>query len=40
MYGGLTPHMMRTVPNAAIMFGIYEVIIRLFERNAAKSEGL
>lgn len=30
LYGGLTPHLLRTVPSAAIMFGIYEVILRLF----------
>ncbi|TQN69874.1 putative mitochondrial carrier, partial [Colletotrichum shisoi] len=24
LYGGLTPHLMRTVPSAAIMFGMYE----------------
>ncbi len=23
MYGGLTPHLMRVVPSAAIMFGMY-----------------
>lgn len=31
LYGGLTPHLLRTVPSAAIMFGMYEVILRLFE---------
>ncbi|KAK3331110.1 mitochondrial carrier protein RIM2 [Apodospora peruviana] len=29
LYGGLTPHLLRTVPSAAIMFGMYEVILRL-----------
>ena len=29
MYGGLTPHMLRTVPSAAIMFGMYEGILKL-----------
>ncbi|KND92066.1 putative mitochondrial carrier [Tolypocladium ophioglossoides CBS 100239] len=29
LYGGLTPHLMRTVPSAAIMFGMYEGILRL-----------
>ncbi|CAL3968027.1 hypothetical protein PZA11_006926 [Diplocarpon coronariae] len=29
MYGGLTPHLLRTVPSAAIMFGMYEGILRL-----------
>jgi hypothetical protein len=27
-YGGLTPHLLRTVPSAAIMFGMYEGILR------------
>lgn len=31
LYGGLTPHLLRTVPSAAIMFGMYEVILRLFD---------
>lgn len=30
LYGGLTPHLMRTVPSAAIMFGMYEGILRVF----------
>ncbi|KAI9781079.1 MAG: hypothetical protein M1839_006357 [Geoglossum umbratile] len=30
MYGGLTPHLLRVVPSAAIMFGMYEMILRLF----------
>lgn len=34
MYGGLTPHLLRTVPSAAIMFGMYEVILRLLETPA------
>lgn len=29
MYGGLTPHLLRTVPNSIIMFGTWELIIRL-----------
>ncbi|KAM5442532.1 Pyrimidine nucleotide transporter, mitochondrial [Microsporum ferrugineum] len=29
MYGGLTPHLLRVVPSAAIMFGMYELILRL-----------
>ncbi|KAI0020707.1 mitochondrial carrier domain-containing protein [Xylariomycetidae sp. FL0641] len=29
LYGGLTPHLMRTIPSAAIMFGMYEVILKL-----------
>lgn len=34
MYGGLTPHLLRTVPSAAIMFGMYELILRLLETPA------
>jgi len=34
LYGGLTPHLLRTVPSAAIMFGMYEVILRLFDTQA------
>jgi solute carrier family 25 protein 33/36 len=34
MYGGLTPHLLRTVPSAAIMFGMYEVILRLLDTPA------
>ncbi|KAK5998997.1 putative mitochondrial carrier [Cladobotryum mycophilum] len=34
LYGGLTPHLMRTVPSAAIMFGMYEVILRFFNTPA------
>ncbi|SPO03814.1 probable mitochondrial carrier protein [Cephalotrichum gorgonifer] len=34
LYGGMTPHLMRTVPSAAIMFGMYEGIIRLFDAKA------
>lgn len=34
LYGGLTPHLMRTVPSAAIMFGMYEGILRLFHASA------
>lgn len=29
MYGGLTPHLMRTVPNSIIMFGTWEIVIHL-----------
>jgi len=30
LYGGMTPHLLRAVPSAAIMFGTYEVILRVF----------
>lgn len=29
MYGGLVPHMLRVVPSAAIMFGVYETVLKL-----------
>ncbi|KAI2467881.1 mitochondrial carrier [Annulohypoxylon bovei var. microspora] len=29
LYGGLTPHLMRTIPSAAIMFGMYEGILKI-----------
>ncbi|KAI9701704.1 MAG: hypothetical protein M1820_006332 [Bogoriella megaspora] len=28
LYGGLVPHMMRVVPSAAIMFGVYEGVLK------------
>lgn len=34
LYGGLTPHLLRTVPSAAIMFGTYEVILKYFHTPA------
>ncbi|KAI9703289.1 MAG: hypothetical protein M1836_007855 [Candelina mexicana] len=34
MYGGLTPHLLRVVPSAAIMFSMYEVILRAFGTQA------
>ncbi|KKA26353.1 hypothetical protein TD95_003840 [Thielaviopsis punctulata] len=30
LYGGMTPHLLRAVPNAAIMFGIYEGVLHMF----------
>ncbi|KAI5955928.1 RIM2 [Candida jiufengensis] len=29
MYGGLTPHLLRTVPNSIIMFGTWEAVVKL-----------
>lgn len=29
IYGGLTPHLLRTVPNSIIMFGTWELVVRL-----------
>ncbi|KAL7267538.1 Pyrimidine nucleotide transporter, mitochondrial [Rhizina undulata] len=34
MYGGLSPHLLRVVPSAAIMFGMYETILRVFGEKA------
>lgn len=34
LYGGLTPHLLRTVPSAAIMFGMYEGILHLLDTKA------
>jgi solute carrier family 25 protein 33/36 len=34
LYGGLTPHLLRVVPSAAIMFGMYEVVLRAFGTSA------
>lgn len=34
LYGGMTPHLLRTVPSAAIMFGMYEGIMRLLHKPA------
>lgn len=32
LYAGLAPHLMRTVPNAAIMFFTYELIVNYFSK--------
>lgn len=32
MYGGLTPHLMRTVPNSMIMFGTWEIFTLLLNK--------
>jgi solute carrier family 25 protein 33/36 len=29
MYGGLTPHLLRSIPSAAITFGMYEFVLKL-----------
>ncbi|KAI9851050.1 MAG: hypothetical protein M1838_004576 [Thelocarpon superellum] len=34
LYGGLTPHLLRVVPSAAIMFGTYEFVLRVLETPA------
>lgn len=33
MYGGLTPHLLRTVPNSIIMFGTWEILIKVLSDN-------
>lgn len=33
MYSGLTPHLLRTVPNSIVMFGTWELIIRMLSDN-------
>ena len=35
LYGGLVPHMMRVVPSAAIMFGVYEGVLNGLGESAA-----
>lgn len=30
MYGGLTAHLLRTVPSAAITLGAYELVLKAF----------
>lgn len=29
LYGGLTPHMVRSIPSAVITLGVYEFVLRL-----------
>lgn len=31
MYGGLTAHLLRAVPSAAIMLGVYEFVLKAFD---------
>lgn len=31
LYGGLTPHLLRAIPSAAITLGVYELVLRLFD---------
>jgi solute carrier family 25 protein 33/36 len=37
LYGGLTAHLMRVVPNAAILFFCYELIVRLGNAHLSSS---
>ena len=32
MYNGLTPHLMRTVPNSIIMFGTWEIVLKILSQ--------
>jgi solute carrier family 25 protein 33/36 len=34
LYGGLTPHLLRVVPNAGIMFGMYELTLKLLHESS------
>ncbi|PWN48477.1 mitochondrial carrier [Violaceomyces palustris] len=36
LYGGLSAHLLRVVPNAAVMFSIYEITLRLGSTNEEK----
>lgn len=38
LYGGMTAHMMRVVPNSAIMFFCYEFLTHIYTKNAQKQE--
>lgn len=35
LYGGLTPHVLRSVPSTAIMFGMYEGVMRLLSASTS-----
>jgi solute carrier family 25 protein 33/36 len=35
LYGGLAPHLLRSAPSAAIMLGVYEVVVRILEKPSA-----
>ena len=35
LYGGLVPHMLRVVPSAAIMFGVYEAVLKALGPDSA-----
>ncbi|KAL4797399.1 mitochondrial carrier domain-containing protein [Aspergillus venezuelensis] len=37
LYGGLTAHMIRTVPSAAITLGTYELVLKLLSRSSTSS---
>jgi len=33
MYGGLTPHLLRAVPSTTIMFGVYEAVMQVLDKD-------
>lgn len=37
LYGGMGPHLLKVVPNAAMMFLTYELVVRLFDERQAAS---
>lgn len=38
LYGGLTAHLLRAVPSAAITLGGYEIVLRLLNAQSKKDE--
>lgn len=38
LYGGLTPHLLRVLPNAIVMYFVYEKILRLSAANTVVAE--
>lgn len=34
IYGSLTPHLLRVVPSTAIMFGVYEAVVKFLGEDA------
>lgn len=34
LYGGLMPHMVRSIPSAVITLGVYEFVLRFMGRSA------
>ncbi|KAI9683912.1 MAG: hypothetical protein M1829_004247 [Trizodia sp. TS-e1964] len=36
LYGGMTPHLLRVVPSSAIMFGVYEVVLRALDARGVR----
>lgn len=38
LYGGLSPHLLRVVPNAITMYFVYEKVVEAFQRGHLNSE--